>query len=67
MDSVTVKLGYVTNSGFTKKQNHHNVTEDDQFTIKVEIQMSDHLLTNDLLWNNVYFAVKYGDIIVVGK
>ncbi len=66
MDTATSNLGYVTNTGFTKKWGGY-VVDDDVFAVKVEVQMSDHPLTlNDQVFD-VYFAVKIGDTIVVGK
>ncbi len=66
VDSITVDLGYVVNSGWTVKQGQHAST-DDQFNVKVEVQLSDHALTADSATFDVLFAVKFGDVIVVGK
>ena len=66
MDTVTANLGYITNAGFTKKWGGYK-TDDDLFAIRVEVQMSDHPLTEADELFDVYFAVKMGDTIVVGK
>eukprot|EP00094_Tigriopus_californicus_P011496 TCALIF_11101-PA protein Name:"Protein of unknown function" AED:0.09 eAED:0.09 QI:0/0.77/0.73/0.95/0.48/0.58/46/1495/2737 len=66
-DIVTIDLGYVMNTGFTKKQKNHNASRDDRFAIEVEVQMSDHVLaTNGSSWN-VALAVKFGEIVVVAN
>lgn len=64
VDSVTVDLGYVTNAGFTRKRGLHT-PHDDQFAVQVEVQMADHELSVNDATFEVYFGVKFGDIIVV--
>ena len=66
MDSVTVDLGYIQNAAYTLKQGNHKDV-DDQFSIKVEVQMADHPLTAHDSEHEVFVAVKFGDTIVVGK
>ncbi len=67
-DTATVNLGFLTNAGFTKKWGgSHNPEVDDVFSIKVQVQMSDHPLTRHGNQFEVYFATKMGDTIIVGK
>ncbi len=47
------------------KQGKH-ATTDDEFTITVEVQLSDHELTANDATFDVLLAVKFGDVIVVG-
>ena len=65
MDTVTVNMGYVVNGGTTLKQGRH-VPEDDQFAIKVEVQLSDHKQTAHNATFDIYFAAKLQDTIVIG-
>ena len=67
MDSVTSDLGYITNSGISRKQKNHDPDLDDIFRVEVGIQMADMDLTNTNDKHKIYFAVKFGEIIVVGK
>ncbi len=52
------------NAGFTYKWGT-NVDTDNQFAVKVLVQMADTLTTNN--GTSIYFSVKIGDVIVVGK
>ncbi len=63
---MTADLGYVVNTGWTFRQGKHEAA-DDQFGIKVEVQLSDHALTANDATFSVLMAVKFGNIIVVGK
>jgi len=65
-DSVTVDLGYVLNTGWTLKQNVHTPS-DDEFAFEAEVQLSDHHLTPNDAEIEVYFAVRFNDIISVGE
>lgn len=54
------------NSGITIWQETHNDT-DDEFVIKVKVQLADHIAAiNDAIFT-VTFAVKFGSIIVIGE
>ena len=61
---MTVDLGYVVNAGFSEKWGS-NQDEDNQFSVKVLIQMSD--VFNNLYGTSLYFSIKLGDVIIVGK
>ncbi len=65
-DTATASLGYITNAGFTKRSGTHKTT-DDHFAVEVQVQMSDHPLTEAEKSFDVYFAVKMVETIVVGK
>lgn len=62
-----VDFGYVVNPGTTFVQKRYNETEDNQFGIEVEIQMSDHVLTEQDNEFKVLIGVKYGETLVSGK
>lgn len=67
-DVVTVDLGYVTNAGTTVKQKQHDPDADDQFGVKVQVQMSDSVHTFHDNYFYMHFGVKFGDdLIVVGN
>jgi hypothetical protein len=59
-----VDLGYLVNAGFSYKWGT-NVDTDNQFSVKVLVQMADTFTTNT--GTSIYFSVKIGDIIVVGE
>ena len=59
-------FGYVVNPGTTFTQKRYNQTEDNQFGIEVEIQMSDHELTGQDKEFKVLIGVKYGETLVSG-
>lgn len=61
---MTVDLGYVVNAGFSEKWGS-NQDEDNQFSVKVLVQMADVFDNNS--GTELYFSVKVGDIIVVGN
>ena len=67
MDSVTSDLGYITNSGISRKQKNHDPATDDMFRVEVGIQMADMDETDGATDHKIYFAVKFGEIIVVGE
>ena len=67
MDSVTSDLGYITNSGISRKQKNHVPATDDMFRVEVGIQMADMDETDGSVNHKIYFAVKFGEIIVVGR
>lgn len=66
MDTATVDLGYVTNAGFTRKWGGYK-PEDDQFSVQMELQMSDHVSTAHDAEFEIFFAVKFGSTIVVSS
>ena len=66
MDSVTVDLGYVTNGGFTYLQGNHS-EKDDRFVVQVEVRVTDHPLNTPGSVHDLFAAVKFGDVIIVGK
>jgi hypothetical protein len=64
---VTVDLGYLVNAGFSD-QFGSNVDSDNQFSIKVFVQMGDAVgVTANNFTNYLYLSVKLGDVIVVGE
>ena len=65
-DSATVDLGYVTNSAVTFRQGRHQ-PEDDQFSLEVEVRATDHPLNTPGSEHEIFAAVKFGDVIIVGK
>ena len=66
IDSATADLGYVTNRGWSSKRGAYK-SEDDQFVLSAEMEMSDHPLTQHDESFEVLMAVKYDDVIVVGN
>ena len=66
MDTVSLKLGYVVNAGFSRKWGS-NKDSDNIFGVKVEVQMADHQETVDDAQFDLYLAAKVGDAIAVGK
>ena len=66
-DTLTVNLGYLVNAGFTDKFGA-NTDADNQFAVKVLIQMGDaDTVTANNATNYIYLSIKIGDIIVVGE
>ena len=66
LDSLTIDLGYVTNAGYsvvTGLYQPHDAT----FEIGVEVELSDHVDTTHATTYDIYFAVKFNDVIVVSK
>ena len=66
MDTVSLKLGYVVNAGFSRKWGS-NKDSDNIFGVKVEVQMADHQETVDDAQFDLYLAAKVGDAIAVGE
>ena len=66
MDTVSLKLGYVVNAGFSRKWGS-NKDSDNIFGVKIEVQMADHQETVDDAQFDLYLAAKVGDAIAVGK
>ena len=59
-------LGWLVNAGFSDKFGL-SADEDNQFSVKVQIQMSDAAYwTQSGFVSKVYLSVKVGDVIVVG-
>ena len=59
-------LGYIMNPGFTGRRGE-NDTDHNVFRMKAEVELADHVNTSDGTIVDVHFAVKFGDIIVVGE
>ena len=64
-DSVTLDLGYVMNRGFSLRQGLH-LPSHDKFIISAEVELSDNVDAIQDEEYDVYFAVKFGEVIVVG-
>ena len=64
---MTVDFGYVMNTGPTGAQEIYNETVHDEVAINVELRMSDHPNTIDSGLNEIFVAVKFGDMIIVCK
>ncbi len=66
MDFMMVDFGYVINTGWSSTQNYY-VPADDEFVVEVQVQMSDHFLTEDGQDFPVQMTVTYGDDLAVGE
>ena len=64
---MVVNFGYVMNRGATKRQNIYDELLHDDIKLELEVQMSDHQDTDNTKTNDIYMAVKIGDVIVVSK
>ena len=65
-DIVNADLGYVVNGGFSDLMKNWTV-EDDQFVIKVEVQLQDTANTDNGTEHDVQLSVRIGNVFVVGK
>ena len=65
-DSATVDLGYVFNTGRTLRQKDYNATEDDSFSVALQVQLADNAMTDAGQELEVHFAVGFGDIVLTG-
>ena len=65
-DIVNADLGYMVNGGFSDLMKNWTV-EDDQFVVKVEVQLQDTANTANGSEHDMQLSVKIGDVYVVGK
>lgn len=66
-DTATTDLGSITNAGWSFKQGNYNPPDDDQFSVRVKVQMTDHPNTKHNETHDVYLAIMFGDVIIVGE
>ena len=64
---MTVDIGYVVNQGWSHTQRDYNETHDDEFAIRVQVEMSDSTMAAHNTWHQVHLAVRIGDFTVVGE
>ena len=65
-DIINADLGYMVNGGFSDLMKNWTV-EDDQFVVKVEVQLQDTANTDNGTEHDVQLSVRVGDVFVVGK
>ena len=65
-DIINADLGYMVNGGFSDLMKNWTV-EDDQFVVKVEVQLQDTPDTADGTQHDVQLSVRIGNVFVVGE